>query len=161
MKPLLLFTIPFLACAHLASGQAKALAPPCAPDGSGETPPGRFSSDTLNESSRPATLVGRVVSERGVPLAQSVLALQRSFYYQEGERGTRADKDGLFRLDSVPPARYILVIRAIGYASQWHELELRAAATDSICIHLRANPGVYDFVAPAGAHTPSKPSNER
>jgi hypothetical protein len=72
-----------------------------------------------------------------VPLADSDIRLLRKLTDSIPVRAVRANGRGVFQLDSLPPADYVLSVRRIGYQTQWHALQLQGNFSDTLCLRLR------------------------
>jgi hypothetical protein len=97
--------------------------------------------DSTAYSARPSTIVGQIVTVDGQPLSFAQARLQDSLTARlASRRGAAANEAGYFHLDSVAPGSYFLRVSALGYQSQWHELRVAGAGSDTLCIRLRAMP---------------------
>lgn len=98
----------------------------------------RSISDTLWTSSRSGELVGQVHDLDGRPVegvdAHLIGPLPASARLSQ----RRSDSVGLFVFTNIPPARYELFVRRVGYLYQRHEIAVIPAGKDSVCIALRA-----------------------
>ena len=160
-RALPLFLLAFVACARGAQVRAQSVPMLCVGNGRGETPSARTLDDSLNRSSRPAELVGRIVTVTGGPVRHPAVVLQRALRADSTALGAAVDSTGVFRFASVAPAQYILHIRAIGFGEQWQAIELRPAASDSVCVRLRPRVMQLVPVVPQAAGPVPKPSNDR
>ena len=96
--------------------------------------------DTIAHSGRPARVVGQVVDVLDRPVVRSMVILQRGLTPAARIAAVLSDSLGRFELDSVTPDEYVLNVRGIGYQQQWHSLRLVGAASDTICVRMRAMP---------------------
>jgi carboxypeptidase family protein len=150
VKHTLSVIVVLLTCTVGSRAHAQRTSSLCAPSGRGEVPDARMWNDSLNQSARPADLVGRVISVTGAPVLHATIKLQRRLNGDSTDRIVRVDSTGAFRFADIPPATYILHVRAIGFGEQWQAIDLRAAGRDSVCVRLR----------PKGAElVPSSPAN--
>src|SRR3989441_8903363 len=70
------------------------------------------------------TLAGRVVDRGGQGLADATVLVA------ELHRVTTTGPDGAFRFPAVPPGRYTVVVRRVGYAARVDEVDLRTGPAE-------------------------------
>lgn len=95
----------------------------------------------------PVAIEGAIYSVEGRPLYGAQLAV--GGMDSEERRGLLADSTGRFHVSGLPPGRYRLEARTVGFLGQLHELELLGGATDTLCLILRAEPVLPAELAPA------------
>lgn len=86
------------------------------------------------QSRRPGTLVGRVLDEAGVPVANVEVAIAKI------ERTTRTDSAGNFMLTSVPPGQYDLAFRRVSYTPLIFMIDVTAGDTTEAEVKMTAAP---------------------
>lgn len=105
--------------------------------------------DVMASGSAPGHIVGQVVNREGQPLEFSRLDLLRSLQDTLRVKVATTNSAGNFRLDSVPPGRYILAVHRLGYQRQWHALLMLGSGADTLCIRLRPLPFELQPIVPA------------
>jgi hypothetical protein len=109
----------------------------------------RLYDDSLAYTNHLGRLQGQIVNSAGVPLQYSAVALFRQLTDSNPVRRAGFNAHGVFRLESLPPAQYILSVRSLGYQQQWHAVRVLGAADDTLCVRLRSVPIDLAPVGPA------------
>lgn len=96
---------------------------------------------------------GRVFDSDGPPVFAANIALTLPETPDQVERIAESDRFGYYRIESLPPGRYLLRVQRIGYGETAQPVEIVAGRRIEVELTLTAAPVVLEGVSVGGAET--------